>query len=211
MDGRLRATIESSELLWQGAWDKSLSWVSLVGMEERLVLIADLQPYLINPEREDPISFPLAAPVSGMRLWETAGHPMLGICLPQLHMVAVGRSGIFRPSGHLIWPFSTLPSGVTVLGSDAGQGAGDFLFPLSFDVGPDGQVFVLDAGNARIQVFDQKGNYTTQWGRKGADQGEFDFGHGRMAEDFAGSVVVDNEGYIYVADVFNRRIQKFAP
>ena len=32
-----------------------------------------------------------------------------------------------------------------------------------------------------------------------------------MVEEFSGSVVVDDEGFIYVADVFNGRIQKFAP
>ena len=34
--------------------------------------------------------------------------------------------------------------------------------------------------------------------------------HG-LPEDFAGSIAVNREGFIYVADVGNRRIQKFAP
>jgi len=29
--------------------------------------------------------------------------------------------------------------------------------------------------------------------------------------NFQGSIAVDDDGYIYVADVGNRRIQKFAP
>jgi hypothetical protein len=32
-----------------------------------------------------------------------------------------------------------------------------------------------------------------------------------VSADFAGSVAVDDEGFIYVADVGNGRIQKFAP
>ena len=48
-------------------------------------------------------------------------------------------------------------------------------------------------------------------GRKGSDEGQFDFGSGNVPEDFAGSVAVDDEGFIYVADVGNQRIQKFAP
>ena len=70
---------------------------------------------------------------------------------------------------------------------------------------------MLDAGNARIQVFDLDGNYITQWGRKGSSAGEFDFGSGGAPEDFEGSIAVDSEGNIYVADVGNGRIQKFAP
>ena len=89
-------------------------------------------------------------------------------------------------------------------------------YPLSFDVGPDGRIFVQDAGNARILVFDAERNYLTQWGRRGTEAGEFDFGTGDFRRatkelDLAGSVAVDSEGNIYVADVGNKRIQKFAP
>ena len=82
------------------------------------------------------------------------------------------------------------------------------------DAGSDGRIYVLDAGNARILVFDKDGEYITQWGQPGDAPGEFNFGDGRpVAQGFnlAGSIAVDSEGYIYVADVFNRRIQKFAP
>ena len=78
-------------------------------------------------------------------------------------------------------------------------------------MGPDGRFFVLDAGNARIQVFDQDGEYITQWGDHGTAAGEFDFSWSGEGEEFAGSICVDDEGYIYVADVFNQRIQKFGP
>jgi len=98
-----------------------------------------------------------------------------------------------------------------VQGDGAGHDPGELLFPLSFDVGPDGRFFVLDAGNGCIQVFDAEGQYLTQWGRRGSEPGEFDFGRGQGPGDFAGSIVVDADGNIYVADVGNRRIQKFAP
>ena len=41
--------------------------------------------------------------------------------------------------------------------------------------------------------------------------GGFDIGSSVVPEDFAGSIAVDEEGYIYVADVLNQRIRKFAP
>ena len=68
-----------------------------------------------------------------------------------------------------------------------------------------------DAGNGRIQVFDSEANYITEWGTRGSAEGQFDFGVGVSAEDFTGSIAVDDEGFIYVADVGNQRIQKFAP
>ena len=82
------------------------------------------------------------------------------------------------------------------------------------DAAPDGRMYVLDAGNARIAVFDKEGAYITQWGAPGSNAGEFDFGDGvpiSQSLNFAGSIAVDDEGFIYVADVFNKRIQKFAP
>ena len=133
----------------------------------------------------------------------------LGICLTQANQVRFRQS--FASSFSIITSLSrTNPAGVK-LGSGAGQGPGEFVFPLSFDGSPDGRIYVLAAGNARIQVFDIEGNYITQWGRKGSGDGEFDFGSGGTPEGFAGSVAVDSEGFIYVADVGNRRIQKFSP
>ena len=50
------------------------------------------------------------------------------------------------------------------------------------------------------------------------EAGEFDFNSGRIVPDdnisiqnFAGSITEDDDGFIYIADVGNRRIQKFAP
>jgi DNA-binding beta-propeller fold protein YncE len=83
--------------------------------------------------------------------------------------------------------------------------------PLAVDGGSDGRVYALDAGNSRVQVFDRSGDYITQIGDDGAGPGEFNFGSGSVPEDFAGSLAVDDEGYIYVADVLNNRIQRFGP
>jgi DNA-binding beta-propeller fold protein YncE len=113
-------------------------------------------------------------------------------------------------SGTLTWPQDTARTSI-VLGTGAGQADGALFFPISVDRGPDGRYFVLDAGNARIQVFDGEGNYLTQWGRGEVGSNGFDFGHGNVSTDFVGSIAVDDDGFIYVADVGNRRIQKFAP
>lgn len=79
------------------------------------------------------------------------------------------------------------------------------------DRAPDGRIYVLDAGNARIQAFDEAGRFITEWGTKGDSEDQFDFGSGRKSTDFSGSIAVDDDGFIYVADVGNRRISKFAP
>lgn len=132
----------------------------------------------------------------------------MGLCFPEENRVIVGRASISSFSRALTWPSEEL-SGSFSLGNNAGQDDGELFFPLSLDRGPDGRYFVLDAGNERIQVFDEDGGYLTQCGAGG--EASFDFGRGRIATDFAGSIAVDDAGFIYVADVGNRWVQKFAP
>ena len=49
------------------------------------------------------------------------------------------------------------------------------------------------------------------FGGKGSEPNQFDFGSGGTSTDFSGSIAVDDDGFIYVADVGNRWIQNFAP
>jgi tripartite motif-containing protein 71 len=141
-----------------------------------------------------------------LRIWETeqTQGPQIGVVLPEDNVVFVrelSRNARGRPG----WP----NLGALQIGSGWGVGDGQMKVPISFDVGPQGRIYVLDADNARIQVFDAAGNYLTQWGSEGSGPGQFIFR--RDGDTRAGSVAVDEDGFIYVADVGNKRIQKFAP
>ncbi len=77
---------------------------------------------------------------------------------------------------------------------------GEFDNPFGIAVSPDGIVYVVDAGNTRIQGFDLDGNYLGKFGESGTDPGYF-------GEPLA--IDVDESGYIFVADFDNSNIQKF--
>ncbi len=62
----------------------------------------------------------------------------------------------------------------------------------------DGNVYVADQSNQRIQKFTGAGTYLTQWGSNGSGDGQF-LGPVAVATDAAGNV--------YVTD--NQRVQKF--
>ena len=95
--------------------------------------------------------------------------------------------------------------------------------PSDFVADPEGpRVFVVNAGSDRIEVF-REGEFLTAWGEGGEGAGQFRF-EGRAtviqglrtsmtteAEVVAGGIGRDDRGYIYVADTFNNRIQKFGP
>jgi DNA-binding beta-propeller fold protein YncE len=202
-------------MLWTFEPAEDSPWASLAGIGESLVLIAGRQSYRINTAEALESSSPLQSQASEVRIWETSGNTAqqwMGMCLPERQLPVYVKTGV-SPRGQLtgLPSLAGLDNTVKSLGAGAGKKAGAFFYPLSLDGSPDGRVYVLDAGNARIQVFDITGKYLTQWGHEGSGEGEFDFGSGRVPEDFAGSVAVDSEGFIYVADVGNRRIQKFAP
>jgi sugar lactone lactonase YvrE len=64
----------------------------------------------------------------------------------------------------------------------------------------DGNVFVTDRGNSRVEKFDGAGQLLTTWGRLGTGEGEFNHPFG---------ITVDGQGNVYVGDVGNARIQVF--
>ncbi len=82
----------------------------------------------------------------------------------------------------------------------AGQGA--FFGPRDIAVGPDGNLYVTDTGNKRVQVFDADGTFLREFGGAGS-------GAGKMDEPVG--LAVDAGGYVYVADTWNHRIQLFDP
>jgi DNA-binding beta-propeller fold protein YncE len=72
-----------------------------------------------------------------------------------------------------------------------GDGPGEFNLPRDAVVGADGLLYVVDGGNFRIQVFDDKGKYIKTFGAIGRQSGQFS----RPKE-----IAADTQGNIYVAD-----------
>jgi len=211
VEGEVGVSVERPASPWS-VLNEASRWNCAVpieqGPEASLALIAGDQPIQLIAG-EAVAGFSYGGEASEMRSWKVEGSAAsrLGLCLPEVNRVLISRGAVSRVTGKVRWPSEV----VDRIGAGMGQEAGSFLVPLSLDASPEGRVYVLDAGNARIQVFDDRGDYITQFGHWGSEAGAFDFGSGWEAGDFAGSVVVDGEGFIYVADVGNGRIQKFAP
>ncbi len=80
----------------------------------------------------------------------------------------------------------------------------NFLFYMPSDIALDGQgnMFILDSGNHRIQKFTPDGQYVTTIGNKGQGPGEF---------VYPLSLDVDSRGYLYISDPGNQRVQILKP
>ncbi|MFZ2055234.1 MAG: NHL repeat-containing protein [Candidatus Aminicenantales bacterium] len=77
-----------------------------------------------------------------------------------------------------------------------------FNLPSDVALDKDGNIYILDSGNHRIQKFSPDGQYLATLGRKGQGPGEFVYPE---------SIDIDDAGYIYVSDPRNQRIQVLTP
>jgi DNA-binding beta-propeller fold protein YncE len=84
----------------------------------------------------------------------------------------------------------------------SGSAPGLFDGPAGIGAAPDGQIFVADTNNHRIQVLDSGGEYASAFGVEGEAPG-------RLL--FPGCLRVGRGGDVFVLDLHGRRIQKFAP
>lgn len=89
---------------------------------------------------------------------------------------------------------------------NAGINAGQFQGPRGIKVGPDGFVYVADAGNHRIQKFTADGQFVASFGTLSAQEEEGQGPPRGFREPW--DVAVAQDGSIYVADTWNHRIQR---
>jgi sugar lactone lactonase YvrE len=75
-------------------------------------------------------------------------------------------------------------------------------------VGPDGNVYVVDAGRNRVVVYSPDGTELRSWGEQGKGPGQFDFQQLDQTVLLSG-IAVAADGSVYVADEGNFRVQKF--
>lgn len=141
------------------------------------------------------------------------------------HIYTIGNNGEFgRPTGlaidksrgrlyisdtanHKIWtydishPFNATESGNKLSSfGKRGKEDGEFNFPTYLAVDPKGDLYVTDALNFRVQVFNPEGNFITSIGRLGNTLGTFSKPKG---------LGIDGDGNIYVVDNLYDTIQIF--
>ncbi|MBF0408030.1 MAG: IPT/TIG domain-containing protein [Candidatus Riflebacteria bacterium] len=96
--------------------------------------------------------------------------------------------------------FDTSGNFIRKLGS-FGSGAGQFKFPRGVTVDRNGNVYVADSKNARIQKFNSEGVFLKKWGAFGTGDGQFSLLQ-QVAADPTGE-------YIYSVDSNSSQVQKF--
>ncbi len=81
-----------------------------------------------------------------------------------------------------------------------GEGEGEFNFPQSAAVDPDGNIYVVDAFNFRVEIFDSAGKFLRTFGKQGNVYGTFMRPKG---------IALDSQRNIYVLDAIHQNFQIF--
>ena len=83
-----------------------------------------------------------------------------------------------------------------------GSGDGQFKYPTDVAIDLQGNLWVTDKSNNRVQKFDPNGKFLAKYGTSGSGNGQF---------NRPSSVAIDAAGNVLVADSNNHRIQKLSP
>ena len=84
-----------------------------------------------------------------------------------------------------------------------GEEPGEFLRPQGLFMDKEDQLWIADASNHRVQVYDVKSSppkLVKTWGSIGSGPGQLRYPY---------TIEVDDEGFVYVCELGNHRIQKF--
>jgi DNA-binding beta-propeller fold protein YncE len=79
---------------------------------------------------------------------------------------------------------------------------GDFARPTNVAVDKDGNLYVSDTLNDRVEIFDAEGNFIRAFGKAGDGPGYFARPKG---------IAIDGDGHVWVADAVQDRVQVFTP
>jgi len=137
---------------------------------------------LENPLGSSDFAFYMRRDVAA-QIWESSAVPIA----PQVEVTTDYMDAYRELASVLTW-------------GEPGALEGQFSFPKGLAIDSEGNVYVVDSQNHRVQKFDSEGEFITEWGSSGEAEGQFSEPWG---------IAVDGDDNVYVADTWNHRLQKF--
>ncbi|HXA54988.1 MAG TPA: 6-bladed beta-propeller [Solirubrobacteraceae bacterium] len=96
--------------------------------------------------------------------------------------------------------FEICTTATTCKAGIAGSKEGEFEKPLDIAVAPNGNIYVTDSGNDRVEILNSKGEYQSKFGKSGS-------GNGKFGEPDA--IAIAANGNAFVTDETNHRVEEF--
>ncbi len=107
---------------------------------------------------------------------------------------------VASPDDHQVFMLALDGGGILEVLGSRGEEAGQFNFPIDVDVDKDGNLYVLDSINARVQVFNSEGEFVRKFGERGTALGSF-----RLPK----AIAVSPSGHVYVTDSLAHKMVVF--
>ena len=116
----------------------------------------------------------------------------------------------FDTSGNIWTTLSSIPSvakistsaGNTITGFGSyGTSTGQFESPSDVAIAGNGNAWIVDTNNNRVQELTASGAYVTKFGSYGTANGQFKDANG---------IAIDGSGNLWVTDILNNRVQEFS-
>ncbi len=136
--------------------------------------------------------------IDGGTLWQRPTAVAVNAAGDRIHVVDTGGVESDAHGVHVYDDEARLLRSLT----RRGEGEGEFNLPTDAAVAADGTLWVLDAGNFRLQAFDREGRFLRAFGSPGNGIGQFARPRG---------LAVDAEGLLYVSDALLCNVQVFRP
>lgn len=136
--------------------------------------------------------------IDGSRDWV---RPSAVAVTPDGSRIYVVDTGGVETSRHRVYIHDAEGRALGTIGR-RGDAPGEFNLPADAAVGPDGSLWVLDAGNFRVQSFSAEGSPRSRFGSVGNGLGQFARPRG---------LAIDREGLVYVSDANFCNVQVFQP
>ena len=113
---------------------------------------------------------------------------------------------------HQIVIFDLLGNVLGRLGQFGTESASDLNFPSGVALGPNGELHVVDSGNAEVQVYSADGDYLRAYGSRGNELGQFVSPRAIAVNSAGTSWVADAvAGFVTQFDAEGRAVTRFTP
>jgi RHS repeat-associated protein len=139
--------------------------------------------------------------------WQTWG-PSHQLSDPTgLAVGAAGKLYVSDPSGNQVSSWTPPEAGAAHLSyasqlGSSGSGNGQFSTPINTAIDGEGNLWVTDCGNNRIEKFSAKGSFIAAYGKEGSGNGQYHCP--------GGIDINQSTGNVYVADTYGARIEELS-
>ena len=106
-------------------------------------------------------------------------------------------------------PTASIPPATLEFDHNISGDPNPFSMAANLALDANGDIYVLDGGNGRVQVYDHSGKFINMWGSQGSGDGQFNLLVHEAVTSVIGGIVVDKNKHVYVGDGLNARIQEF--